>query len=441
MSDMGNAIIAAAKRKGGFPHFRSRYDPHQTVSFAQGVKVIGDTIKVPSIDTPLRVAGSTRRLRWFLDNANGTIKRATLSRNGVHRPWCLSVVIEIDIPYVTAPDDRPVVGLDLGIKVFATLSDGTIIKNPRILQGTLRRLRRAQKSASRSEQQRKVREADLRAAGRLGASARIAKSHRHLAKEQVISRIYARVVALRNEFHHEVANMLISRYRAIGIEDLNIAGMARNKRGKMSRHITDVAWGSFLTILRYKADAAGVEIVEAGRWFASSQRCSDCGVINPAVKDLAVRIWACPSCGVIHDRDVNAATNLYPNESRIAAARTIRLTEREMSAKKRRSQKARAVKSAATKLINSEAARLAKHEEKTARAAGRRQSKTKSKTLTVTPTDSKARRGLVRPKEMTVVVSAARVAQATPMAQTVNPSDREEAQIFVSAARSPNQAG
>ena len=89
MSDMGNAIIAAAKRKGGFPHFRSRYDPHQTVSFAQGVKVIGDTIKVPSIDTPLRVAGSTRRLRWFLDNANGTIKRATLSRNGVHRPWCL----------------------------------------------------------------------------------------------------------------------------------------------------------------------------------------------------------------------------------------------------------------------------------------------------------------------------------------------------------------
>ena len=148
---------------------------------------------------------------------------------------------------------------------------------------------------------------------------------------------------------------------------------------------------------------------------------------HPAVKDLAVRIWACPSCGVIHDRDVNAATNLYPNESRIAAARTIRLTEREKSAKKRRSQKARSAKSAATKLINSEAARLAKHEEKMIRAAGRRQSKIKSKTLTVTPTDSKARRGLVRPKEMTVVVSAARVAQATPMARTVNPSDREEA--------------
>ena len=78
-TDMSLAVIAAAKRKRGFPRFRSRYDSHQTVSFAQGIEVEGDTIKVPNTKTPLRVAGSTRRLRWFLAHAGGTIQKATLS--------------------------------------------------------------------------------------------------------------------------------------------------------------------------------------------------------------------------------------------------------------------------------------------------------------------------------------------------------------------------
>ena len=443
IADMRLAVIAAAKRKGGFPRFRSRYDSHQTVSFAQGIEVEGDAIKVPNTRTPLRVAGSTRRLRWFLAHAGGTIQKATLSRDGVHRPWRISIVVEIDIPDVIAPDDRPVVGLDLGITTFLTLSDGTVVENPRILRGMLRRLRRAQKSVSRSEQHRRAHEAELRAAGLVAAGERIDKSHRHIAKEQVVSRLYARVVALRTEFHHATANMLVSRYRALGIENLNIAGMGRNTHGKMSRQISDVGWASFLAILRYKADAAGVEIVEANRWFPSSQRCSACGAVNRAVKDLAVRRWACPACGVIWDRDRNAAINLCPDEARIQAARTTRLAEREKAAKKRAAQKARAAKGAATRLANGEAKRLAKIEAKDARAETRRangeakrlakieakaarDASRRPENLAVTPTDSNARRGPVRPKPTTVVVGAESRAHAR-SARTETPSDREEA--------------
>ena len=415
-TDMDAARTAAVKCKRGFPRFRSRYDPHQTVSFAQGIKIEGERIKIPSIKTPLRIGGSTRRLRWFLDQAEGTIQKATLVRNGVHAPWRCVVVIEIEVPDLTAPDDRPVVGLDLGIKTFLTLSDGTAVENLCLLEHALKRLQAAQKSVSRSEQDRRAKEVAARTTGTLADHRCLPKSRRHLAKEMVVSRLHAQVVARRSEFHHATANMLISRYRAIGIENLNIAGMLRNHR--LARRIADVGWASFLAILRYKAAAAGVEIVPASRWFASSQRCSACGKVNPAVKDLAVRQWTCPQCGANHERDLNAATNLYPTEARISTARATRLAEREVAAQKRQSQKNRAAKAAITKAAKAEERRRAKDTSEPAsesaskptpkptRQATSRPANQPPQILAVTPTDSNARRGPVRPKGVTAVVPA-----------------------------------
>lgn len=422
-ADMDLARTAAVKRKHDFPRLRSRHDPHQTVSFAQGISIQGETIKLPSIKAPLRIAGSTRRLRWFLANAAGTIQKASLVRDGVHAPWRCVLVIEIDIPDFIAPDDRPVVGLDLGITHFLTLSDGTVLENPRILEQMLRRLRVAQKSVARSEQVRQAQETGLRAAGTLAQNRRLPKSRRHLAKEQVVTRLHARVVALRNEFHHTTANLLVSRYRAIGIEDLNIAGMARNHR--IARPIADVGWASFLAILAYKADAAGVEIVKAGRWFASSQRCSACGTINPTVKDFSIRAWTCinPECRVSHDRDLNAAINLCPDETRIADARVLRLAERDKAAQRRQAQKDRTAKAAITKLAKSETKRLATHQDRLARHAAKqaRISISNPTNLAVTPTDSNARRGPVRPKGVIAITPA--------VARTETPLRREEARI------------
>lgn len=128
--------------------------------------------------------------------------------------------------------------------------------------------------------------------------------------------------------------------------------------------------------------------------------------MNPAVKDLDVRRWACAECGAIHDRDVNAAMNLCPDEARIQAARAKRLAEREVTAKKRRAQKARAAKAAITKKANAEAKRLAAHDAKVARHASRRLNPN-HEILAVTPTDSNARRGPARPKPRTTVLGAA----------------------------------
>jgi len=394
-ADYAKARDAAIKRKGGFPRLRSRYDPHQTISFAQGVSAVGETIKVPTLG-PLRVKGSTRRLRWFLDNAAGTVQQAHLVRPGVHAPWRCVVIVEIDQPDVPT-HAGPAVGLDLGISHFLTLSTGEVIENPRPLQAALRRLRIAQKSVSRSEQTRLV------------TGPRTPKSHRHVAKETVVTRLHARVAALRSEFHHTLAKRLVAEFSAIGVEDLNIAGMTRNHR--LARHIGDVGWAAFLSILAYKAADAGVEVVKAGRWFPSSQRCADCGTINRAVKALDIRRWACPACGVIHDRDENAARNLVPSPTQIARARSVRLVGQERAAKKRQAQKDRAVKAASTK----ENSRLAKHTERLARHASR-----DTLPVAVTPTETlTARRGPVRPK------GVAKVAPA--VARTETPLLREEA--------------
>lgn len=403
--DYTKARDAAIERQRGFPRFRSRDDPHQGFS-VRGVKIVGDAITVTNVGA-LRVKGSTRRLRWFLEQRAGTIQLAHLVRPGVHAAWKCVVIVELDQPEAgTHPG--PAVGLDLGIKRFATLSDGTIIENPRILETALARLRMAQKSVSRSEQTRQARETELRAVGSLGARVRLPKSGRHLAKEVVVTRIHTRVVALRAEFHHNLVNDLLARYSSIGIETLNIAGLARNKR--LARRISDVGWASFLHILHYKAAAAGVLIVKAGRWFASSQRCSDCGAINRALKDLAIRRWTCPACGVSHDRDVNAARNLIPSPAALVGARTARLVECEKQTKRRQGQKDRAQKAATTRLATAETSRLAKHEAPLARHASR-----SMEPVAVTRTETlNARRGPVRPKGTTTVAPAvARTATLT----------------------------
>lgn len=404
-ADYTKARDAAIKRRRGFPRFRSRYDPSQGFS-TRGVSVTGDAIKVPNIERPLRVAGSTRRLRWFLEHTAGTIQLAHLLRPGVRASWRCVVIVEIDQSDISA-HTGPVVGLDLGISHFLTLSSGETVANPRILNGALRRLRSAQKSATRSEQTRQARETAARSTGALAANRRLPKSHRHEAKEAVVTRLHARVAALRAEFHHRVANDLVDRFSAIGIEDLNIAGMKRNR--SLARHISDVGWASFLRILAYKADAASVEIVRAGRWFPSSQRCADCGTINKVVKNLNIRRWVCSACGVIHDRDHNSARNLAPSARQIALARSVRVAERQQQAKRRQSQRDRAAKATATK----KAARLANHEAKIARHAS------ETKTPAGTPSVGNARRGPLRPKMRTTVFAA--------VARTETPLSREEA--------------
>jgi putative transposase len=127
--------------------------------------------------------------------------------------------------------------------------------------------------------------------------------------EQVfeLAKLHARIANVRSDAMHKLTTELASRFQTIGIEDLNVRGMQKNRR--LSRSIADMGFFEFRRQLEYKARMRGDKVVVADRFFASSKTCSDCGH-KQADMPLKTREWACPECGVWHDRDINAAINL-----------------------------------------------------------------------------------------------------------------------------------
>ena len=112
----------------------------------------------------------------------------------------------------------------------------------------------------------------------------------------------------RADFLHKLSTRFIKEYDIICLEDLNVSGMLKNH--KLARSVSDVSWSQFTTMLQYKADWYGKDIIKIDRFFASSQLCNVCGYKNTETKDLSVRLWVCPACGTSHDRDVNASINI-----------------------------------------------------------------------------------------------------------------------------------
>jgi putative transposase len=231
-------------------------------------------------------------MRESLRFCRGKLQRATISREAGR--WFIAIVVEMKDKHVESPKGEPV-GVDLGLKTFATLSTGEKIEAPKPLAIAIRRLRRLSKQHSRKK---------LGSNNRRKAARRLAVFHR-------------KVKNIRKDFIHKFTTRLTRTHRQICIEDLNVSGMLKNH--KLSRAIFDVSWSETRRQFEYKGRLRNCEIVVRDRFYASSKLCSVCGH-KLDVLPLSVREWDCPSCGTHHDRDQNASQNLV-NPNRVGSTR------------------------------------------------------------------------------------------------------------------------
>ena len=268
-------------RRVGFPRFKRR-------KHAQGfradngpdtVRVDGKVVILPKIG---RVA-MVEELRF-----NGSIREVTVNRTAGTWFACFCVEDGHEQPPVK---DGPTVGVDVGVGTMATCSDGTVVENPKPLASALKRLRRVDKAIARS---RSVH----------GKSSHSNRLERLYARRR---RLHARVVNVRSDHHHKATTAIAKSAGRVVVETLNVAGMIRNRR--LARAIADAGISGFLIKLEYKCAWYGAEYVKVDRWYPSSKLCSHCGWKND---DLALsdREWWCGGCGVLNERDANAAENL-----------------------------------------------------------------------------------------------------------------------------------
>jgi putative transposase len=207
----------------------------------------------------------------------------TVSRDPDGR-WYVTFAVDVDTSSAPGPTGQRV-GVDLGLTDFAVLSTGERIPHPKHMQRRERRLKRYQRMMARKRK----------------GSANLAKAKRRVA------RAHSKVRDARRDFLHKVSTGLIHRFDAVAVEDLNVAGMVRNRC--LAKAISRTGWAEFRTMLAYKAHRDGRTLAVADRWYPSSKTCSTCGHLL-AKLSLSTRHWTCPGCGTRHDRDLNAAKNV-----------------------------------------------------------------------------------------------------------------------------------
>src|SRR5271170_82690 len=270
-------------RGEGPPKFKSKYK-RQSIQFPQGVKT---DFENSSIFLPKLKNVSCIFHRGF----KGKIKTVTVSKTPTGK-YFVSILTEnqSELPKKRPVREKTAVGIDMGVKTMATLSDGTTFLNPKFLRKSLRRLRVEQRRMSRRFKK--------------GAKK---QSKGYLKQKRVVAMVHQRIKNQRNDYLHQTSTEIIRSFDTVCLEDLNIKGMMQNE--KLALAIGEVGWGKFKSMLEYKAGWYGNNIIYIGRFEPSSKMCSHCGAINKELK-LKDRSWSCKSCGTDHDRDLNAAINI-----------------------------------------------------------------------------------------------------------------------------------
>src|SRR5699024_9844551 len=263
------------KKQNKAPRFKSKKNPTQsyiTKNVSNGIQIDGNRIKLPKLKM-VKFANSR--------DINGRILRATISRKASGK-YFISLLVEENIQELDKSNRS--VGIDLGIKDFAILDDGTVYNNNRYTTKMAKQLAREQRKLSRRYEQAKK---DVK---------KLEDAKNYQKQKIKVARLHEKVANQREDFLNKVSTIIVKNHDVICIEDLNTKGMLRNH--KLAKSISDVSWSKFVAKLQYKADWYGKRVVKIDRWFASSQICSSCGV-NSGKELLVYRNKYCVCSSVI----------------------------------------------------------------------------------------------------------------------------------------------
>lgn len=282
-----------AGRRVGFPRFKSRRRTTPSVRFTTGaIRVEPDRMHVvlPRLGR-LKLHESARKLARRLEAGTARMMSATVRRDGGR--WHVAFTVEVERAERCPARPRSVVGVDIGITHLAVLSTGEVVDNPRHLQAAQARLRALGRALSRK-------------AGRDRRTGRRASKRWQRAAAR-LGRAHARVSNLRRDGLHKLTTGLATSYGTVVVEGLNVAGMLANRR--LARHIADAGFAEIRRQLGYKVAWNGGRLIVADRWYPSSKTCSGCGMVTTKLA-LSERTYRCLDCGLVLDRDLNAARNL-----------------------------------------------------------------------------------------------------------------------------------
>ena len=274
LKQLDAAYNAFFQKRAKFPRYKKK-SSRNSFTVPQNMKLNCGKIFIPKFRDGIKI--SINR------DIEGEICFVTIKKTATGKYFCS---ITCEFKPTDLPKTGSAVGVDLGIKDYAILSDGTKYENHRYF------VKSQTKLAFRQRQMSKVKNKESRT---------------YKTRKIVVAKTHEKVASRRKDTLHKVSAELVKNHDVICIENLNVKGMVQNH--KLAKHIQDAAWGTFVNMLKYKSLWYGKEVVEIDRFFPSSKTCSDCGWQKANLK-LSDREWTCDECGTVHDRDVNASINI-----------------------------------------------------------------------------------------------------------------------------------
>ena len=287
LRELDNSYQRFFKQLGGYPNFKSKKNNHQSFTAPQNIKIENNKTYLP------KFTKDGIKTKFHRDIPKDAIlKQATISRT--NNQYFISILVDDNIPTPKPIKAKNAVGLDVGTETLITTSDYVKYPNLRHTKKYEQKLKKLQKALSKKQHSRKKGDTTP-------------KSNNYLKQLKKVQKLHTKIYNSRKDYLNKISNEITNQYDIICIESLNIKGMVKNKR--LSKSISDVAWGEFMRQLEYKATWKGKTIIKISKWFPSSQICSNCGS-GTGKKPLNIRKFVCPHCNTSHDRDVNASINI-----------------------------------------------------------------------------------------------------------------------------------